>query len=146
MAHDEVFAARYAPPLLHVDTATPARIYDYLLGGKDNFAVDRQAAAALEQREPHARLIAAENRRFLQRVVTYLVAQAGIDQIIDLGSGLPTVDNVHQIAHRRNPSVRVVYVDHDPIVLAHARALLADNPRTTVVAAQASDPAAVLSH
>ncbi|GAA3726213.1 SAM-dependent methyltransferase [Salinactinospora qingdaonensis] len=149
MSHDPLANSGsdgYTPPLISADTPTPARIYDYLLGGKDNFAVDRDAARALEQHAPHSRALARENRRFLERVVRYLVAEAGIRQIIDLGSGLPTQDNVHQIAQRHAPETRVVYVDHDPIVLAHSQALLAENDRTAVITADIAESERIRSH
>ncbi|MBX9391861.1 SAM-dependent methyltransferase [Streptomonospora nanhaiensis] len=126
--------------------ATPARIYDTLLGGKDNYAVDREAARRILEREPNAQLIVKENRAFLRRVVSYLVGECGIRQIIDLGSGLPEQDNVHQVAQRIAPGTRVVYVDNDPIVLAHGRARLADNPDTAVVSADLRDADTVLHH
>ena len=109
-----------------VDVTKPsiARVYDYGLGGKDNFAVDREVADALVRVVPEAPLIAHANRAFLRRAVRYLVGEAGIRQIIDIGSGLPTQGNVHEIAQEVDRSTRVVYVDIDPIVLAHARALL----------------------
>jgi hypothetical protein len=131
------------PP--EIDTTVPsvARGYDYGLGGKNNFEVDRQGVDALVKAFPGALELGRANRRFLQRGVRYLVAEAGIKQIIDIGSGLPTVGNVHEIAHAIDPQVRVVYVDHDPIVLAHGRALLADNDTTTVIQADATDPESI---
>jgi SAM-dependent methyltransferase len=132
---------------MHTDRPTPARMYDYFLGGKDNFKVDRENAdkvsAALGATVTHD--IVWENRRFLQRAVRWL-AQAGIDQFIDLGAGLPTQGNVHEIAQQVNPEARVVYVDYDPIVLAHARALLVENHTTTVITADLRDPRSVLAH
>jgi hypothetical protein len=101
----------------------PARRYDYWLGGKDNLAVDRRSGDLIAERFPTIRTAARENRRFLQRAVTVL-AETGIDQFLDIGTGLPTAPNVHQIAHQINPHARVVYVDNSPLVLAHARALL----------------------
>ncbi len=109
-----------------VDVTVPsvARMYDHLLGGKDNFAADREAAAKLVELVPDAQKIARDNRDFLVRSVRFL-AQAGIAQFIDLGTGIPTSPNVHEIARQVVPEARVVYVDHDPVVLAHSRALLA---------------------
>jgi len=126
---------------------SPARIYDYFLGGKDHFAVDRQAAERViaAMGEAAGRAGAWENRRFLQRAVRLLV-EAGIDQFIDLGTGLPTQGNVHEIAQEVNPDARVVYVDNDPIVLAHGRALLARNQSTTVITADIRDPDSILGH
>ncbi|MBB4932807.1 O-methyltransferase involved in polyketide biosynthesis [Lipingzhangella halophila] len=134
------------PPDIPTDRPTPARIYDALLYGKDNYQVDRDAAARALTHEPNARLVVHENRAFLRRVVEYLVNEAGIRQIIDLGSGLPTQDNVHQVAHAIAPETRVVYVDNDPIVLAHGQALLADNPHTRVITADLRDVDTVLNH
>lgn len=130
-----------ATPPAQVDLTRPsiARVYDYVLGGKDHFEIDRQAAAALFTAVPEASRIAEDNRNQLRRAVTHLVEQAGIRQILDLGSGLPTSGNVHEIAHAVDPSVRVVYVDIDPIVLAHGRALLADDETTTVVTGDIRD-------
>ncbi|MFC0866277.1 SAM-dependent methyltransferase, partial [Sphaerimonospora cavernae] len=98
-------------------TANVARMYDYYLGGKDNYAIDRQCAQRVISTVPLAREIARANRAFLGRVVRYLAAEAGISQFIDIGAGLPTQDNVHQVAQRANPAARVVYVDNDPVVL-----------------------------
>ncbi|MEU9608130.1 SAM-dependent methyltransferase [Streptomyces sp. NPDC048057] len=113
-----------------IDTsrAHPARVYDFFLGGKDNFPADREAAKAALAAEPRGFLNVRHNRDFLRRAVTYLTAQAGIRQFLDVGTGLPTQENVHQIAQRIAPESRVVYVDNDPVVLAHARALLATGP------------------
>ncbi|MGW4638825.1 SAM-dependent methyltransferase [Sphaerisporangium sp. NPDC004334] len=130
-----------------IDPTTPsvARMYDYYLGGKDNFAADRAAAEQIIKLLPNARHVARENRAFLGRAVRHL-AGLGIDQFIDIGAGLPTRENVHQVAQARAPRSRVVYVDNDPIVLVHARALLADNPQTTVVEGDLRDPKAITEH
>jgi len=126
--------ARSGPEPGIIDTSVPhpARIYDYLLGGTDNFDVDRSAAdrafAAFPDGLPGARANALANRRFLVRVVRFLVAEAGIRQFLDIGSGVPTANNVHQVAQRVAPETRVLYVDHDPIVLAHAHQLLESTP------------------
>ncbi|PYC88299.1 SAM-dependent methyltransferase [Streptomyces tateyamensis] len=122
-----------------------ARVYDYLLGGKDNFPADRIVAQRIEETLPEVQLGVRAQRAVLRRVVRYLVGEAGLRQLLDLGSGLPTADNVHQIAHSVDPATRVVYVDNDPVVLTHARALLADNPQTVVVAGDLRDPAALLT-
>lgn len=131
-----------------VDFSKPsvARIYDYALGGKDNLEVDRQTAEAVLAESPDAFQIAIENRAFLTRVVHALAADHGIRQFIDLGSGLPTQNNVHQVAQRIAPASRVVYVDNDPVVLAHGRALLVDNEQTTVITADMRDPDGILGH
>jgi SAM-dependent methyltransferase len=105
-----------------------ARIYDWLIGGKDHYAADREAGGRLVAAVPGARQAARDNRAFLARVTRYLAAEAGIAQFIDIGSGLPGPLAVHEVARQAQPGARVVYVDHDPVVVAHARALLADRP------------------
>ena len=114
-----------APEGVDITVPNAARMYDYYLGGKDNFAVDRAAAEAVLSVAPEMRAAAHSGRALVRRVVTHMVAERGIGQIIDLGSGLPTADNVHDIAHEIDPSVRVVYVDRDDVVCNHGRALLA---------------------
>jgi len=130
-----------------VDVTRPsiARIYDYLLFGKDNFAVDRAAADKLMQSPLHLRRIALANRAFLVRAVGFL-AEQGISQYLDLGSGLPTSPSVHEVAREVIPAARVVYVDHDPIVVAHNDALLATGDGVTTIRADMRDPDAVLGH
>jgi SAM-dependent methyltransferase len=120
-----------------------ARTYDYLLGGKDNFAVDRALADKFIHDLPGSRQIAYDNRGALVRAIRELVSNARVKQFIDLGSGLPTADNVHQVAQRYDPEAKVVYVDNDPIVLAHGRALLAENDNTTVIQADLREPKAI---
>ena len=134
------------PP--EIDTTKPsvARVYDYMLGGKDNFEVDRQMAAKVLELVPDAPNGGKVNRAFLRRAVTFLAAEVGLRQFIDFGSGLPTQGNVHEIAQAVDPEIRVVYVDNDPIVLAHGRALLATNDVTTVIQADIRDPEAILNH
>ncbi|GAA0981050.1 SAM-dependent methyltransferase [Acrocarpospora macrocephala] len=122
-----------------------ARMYDYYLGGKDNFAADREAAEHVLSIMPYVRDFTRDNRAFLSRSVR-LIANAGVRQFLDIGSGLPTRENVHQVAQQTAPDSRVVYVDNDPIVLAHGRALLAENPLTTVVQADLREPKAILDH
>lgn len=112
----------------------PARLYDYLLGGSHNFPVDREAATAMLSAAPEVADAARANRAFLARTVR-TVADAGINQFLDLGSGIPTAGNVHEVAHRSNPAARVVYVDIDPVAVAHARAIVADDERVGVVKA-----------
>jgi SAM-dependent methyltransferase len=119
------------------------RIYDYYLGGKDNLAVDREIAARVAQAQPLVVAGVRANRAFVRRAVAFL-AGSGIDQLVDLGSGLPTADNVHAVASRINPDARVAYVDNDPVVLVHARALLAGSPRTIVVEGDIREPEAIL--
>jgi SAM-dependent methyltransferase len=132
---------------LDLDPTTPnvARMYDYFLGGKDNFRADREAAAKVTEALPNVAAVARTNREFLQRTVRY-VAECGVDQFLDLGSGLPTQGNVHEIAQAVHPHARVVYVDKDPVVTSHAQALLASDERTTAVRADMRDPEAVLNH
>lgn len=133
-----------------IDTtkAHPARMYDYLLGGKDHFEADRAAISSLLKAVPTARTGARENRAFLGRAVRYLAEEAGIRQFLDIGTGLPTANNVHEVAQAIVPEARVVYADNDPIVLAHARALLTSHPagRTAYIDADLHDPQAILGH
>ena len=131
-----------------VDTNTPniARIYDYHLGGNANFAVDRAAGDELAQAFPDQLAYCRANRGFLWRAVRTLVDEHDIDQFLDLGSGVPTVGNVHEIAHQRNPTARVAYVDVEPIAVSHARQLLGpDEHRVTSTEADVCEPAAVLA-
>jgi hypothetical protein len=135
------------PGGIDTTTANPARIYDALLGGKDHYPVDRAAADAILKAAPQARQGARENRAFLQRTVRFLAAEAGIRQFLDIGTGLPTQGNVHQVAHLVAADARVVYVDHDPVVHVHANALLANNSPTTVaVLADLREPEAILDN
>lgn len=140
--------AKGDPTSQGIDVSNPsiARAYDFFLGGKDNFAADREMAALACQVTPDGPEAAQANRSFLRRVVRYLVEEAGIRQFLDIGSGLPTQGNVHEVAHEIDPKAQVVYVDNDPIVLAHGRALLADNQTTTVVTADLRRPDEILRH
>ncbi|MFC7528333.1 SAM-dependent methyltransferase [Actinoplanes sp. GCM10030250] len=113
---------------LDTGVAHPARRYNYWLGGKDNFAADRESGDLLAKSYPAARIAARANRAFLQRAVGYLAREAGLRQFLDVGTGLPTADNTHEVAQRIAPESRIVYVDHDPMVMAHARALLTSTP------------------
>jgi hypothetical protein len=133
-------------PEFDTSKATIARVYDALLGGKDNFAADREGAATYLKYVPDAGRCAIDNRDALVKGVRYLVREAGIDQFLDIGSGLPTVKNTHQTAQEINPEARVVYVDNDPIVLAHGRALLATNNTTTVITADLRQPKSILDN
>jgi hypothetical protein len=130
-----------------IDQSHPsiARVYDAILRGKDNFAVDRAVAEQAHRAFPDGGEAAFINRRLLGRAVRFMARQ-GVDQFLDLGSGLPTVQNTHQIAQSVNPKARVVYVDNDPIVLAHGRALLAENEHTTVVTADLREPGMILAN
>ncbi|TVZ06364.1 SAM-dependent methyltransferase [Trebonia kvetii] len=114
-------------PPFDTSVANQARIYDYLLGGKDNYEADRAAVDAVLKIAPELGFTARENRAFLGRAVRYLAAHAGIRQFLDIGTGIPTAGNTHQVAQAVAPEARVVYVDYDPVVLAHARALLKSN-------------------
>lgn len=131
-----------------IDTDTPniARVYDFLIGGKDNFAVDRQVAEMALAIAPDGPKTARANRMFLQRVVHYLAAQAGIRQFLDIGSGLPSHGNVHEIAQQVDAGAPVVYVDNDPVVLVHGRAMLATNPSTTVIQGDIRRPEEILGN
>jgi hypothetical protein len=128
-----------------VDPTLPsvARIYDYLIGGKDNYAADRTAARQFVELVPEVPKIARANRDFLVRCVRFL-AQAGVRQFIDLGAGIPTSPNVHEVARQAQPGAHVVYVDHDPVVLAHGRALLATDDGVAVIRADLREPDQVL--
>jgi S-adenosyl methyltransferase len=132
-----------------IDTSRPhpARLYDYYLGGKNHFAADREMADKVVAAVPGVRTGPRENRAFLGRAVRYLAEEAGIRQFLDIGTGLPTTGNVHEVAQSVDPSCRVVYVDNDPLVLAHARALLTSTPegRTAYIHADLRSPADILS-
>jgi hypothetical protein len=133
---------------MHYDTSVAhiARVYDYWLGGKDNFAADREAAEQAIEVNPDIVLTARANRAFLARAVRYLAGEAGIRQFLDIGTGIPTNGNTHEIAQSIAPQCRVVYVDHDPIVLSHARALLSSRPegRTDYLDADLREPRKIL--
>ena len=133
---------------ISIDASTPnvARIYDYLLGGKDNFRADREAARRLLEAIPDAGAIARDNRSFLARVVRYLVTEGGIRQFLDLGCGLPTQANVHQLAQGVVPGVCVVYADNDPMVASHGEALLASGDQVAMVLSDLRQPTTILTH
>ncbi|GGK66258.1 hypothetical protein Sme01_11000 [Sphaerisporangium melleum] len=122
-----------------------ARVYDYFMGGKDNFAADREAARKALELAPELPMMCREGRRFLDRVVRHLAAQ-GIRQFVDVGCGLPTQGNTHEIAQAAAPGSRVVYVDNDPVVVAHARALLETTENTAVINADMRTPEQILGH
>ncbi|SEG64187.1 S-adenosyl methyltransferase [Nonomuraea solani] len=138
--------AEHAPPGIDPKTPSIARVYDYFLGGKDNFEADRRVAEEALKIAPDAREAGRANRTFLRRAVHHMAAEAGIRQFLDLGSGLPTRGNVHEIAQAVAPDARVVYVDNDPVVLAHGRALLATDDVTKVVGGDVRRPAEILEH
>jgi S-adenosyl methyltransferase len=122
-----------------------ARVYDYLLGGKNNFTADREIGDQIIARLPEVQVGVQAQRAVLGRVVRYLVGEASVKQLLDVGSGLPTSDNVHEIAQRTAPGTRVVYVDNDPVVLAHARAILSDEASTFAERGDLLDPASIVS-
>lgn len=135
-----------APPP-DLDTSRPniARVYDYWLGGKDNFEADRQEAERLLQINPDLGRLARENRLFLRRAVHWLATDCGIRQFIDVGSGLPTVSNTHEVAQAAVPDCKVAYVDKDPVVVVHAGALLADGRDVIAIRGNAAEPAAIMA-
>jgi SAM-dependent methyltransferase len=128
-----------------LERPSAARIYDYLLGGFYNFDVDRAAAQKITEVLPDMPLFMQANRAFLRRAVRFLTGQ-GIDQFLDLGSGIPTVGNVHEIAQKANPSARVVYVDNEPVAVTHSRTILQGNPNATVIQADMRRPEVILGH
>ncbi|TQS42964.1 SAM-dependent methyltransferase [Cryptosporangium phraense] len=136
------------PVFAGIDTTVPhsARRYNYWLGGKDHFAVDRESGEQMAAVFPTARVWAVQNRAYLRRVVTYLAREAGIRQFLDVGTGLPTADNTHEVAQRIAPESRVVYVDNDPLVMTHARALLTSTRQglTSYLEADLRNPAVIL--
>src|SRR5689334_2759493 len=136
-----------ALPGIDTSRAHPARVYDYWLGGKDNFAADREAAELALQAYPQLAQAVQANRKFLARAVRYLTAEAGIRQFLDIGTGIPAADNTHQVAQREAPDSRIVYVDNDPIVLLHAQALLKSTPQGACdyIQADLHDPDAILA-
>ena len=135
-----------AAPTFDTGVPHPARVYNAILGGKDNYAADRAAAEATIRAFPGNAMAARANRAFLARAVRYLAAEAGIRQFLDIGTGLPSADNTHEVAQAAAPGCRVVYVDNDPIVLAHARALLtsAEPGATSYIEADLRDPGKIL--
>lgn len=138
----EPTAGLFGTPRINVRVPHPARRYDYWLGGKDNFEADRKSGDAIAEIWPAIRTAARENRFFLQRAVRYAAGRCGIRQFLDIGTGLPTANNTHEVAQAIDPTCRVVYVDNDPLVLAHARALLTSAPegKTAYVDADVRHP------
>ncbi|MFC7484110.1 SAM-dependent methyltransferase [Luedemannella flava] len=135
-----------APPGVDATRPSVARVYDFFLGGKDNFAIDREVGKMALKITPDGPAAGQANRAFLRRVVRYLVVEAGIRQFIDVGSGLPTQGNVHEVAGAYAPDARVIYVDNDPMVLAHGRALLDNATTATVIQADVKQPQSILEH
>ena len=137
--------ATWIPETVPPDKPNASRIYDYLLGGYHNFEIDRLAGDRVVEIYPDSRLSSQACRAFLRRVVNYLTEQ-GIDQFLDIGSGIPTVGNVHEVAQQAIPDASVVYVDIDPTAVAHSRAILKDNPNATALQGDARWPDKILSH
>ncbi|HEU5029845.1 MAG TPA: SAM-dependent methyltransferase [Spirillospora sp.] len=132
------------PPGFDTSVAHPARVYDYWLGGTDNFPADRELGDAMVRAIPALPAMARANRSFMERVTRHLV-ESGVTQFLDIGSGIPTSPNLHEIARRIDPSVRVVYVDHDPLVAEHSRALLEDVPGVAYVHGDLTEPERILA-
>lgn len=135
----------WVPTIVDTTVASGARTYDYLLGGSHNFAADRTMAEQVESAVPGIRAAARLNRAFLARAVRFMIG-AGIRQFLDIGSGIPTVGNVHEIAQREDPACRVVYVDRDPIAVAHSELMLNGNRRAAMVEADMREPGSILDH
>ena len=133
------------PPGIDTGKANTARVYDYWLGGSNNFLADQDAARAMLAVDPTLRAAVRANRAFLGRAVRYLAGQAGIRQFLDIGSGIPTERNVHEVAQEIAPDSRVVYVDSDEVAVAHSRLLLQDNPAATVIQADLREPEKILA-
>ncbi|ASR37275.1 hypothetical protein BAY61_22305 [Prauserella marina] len=131
-----------------IDETVPsvARVYDAFLGGKDNYEADREVFRQIDAVAPQMKDLARSGRRWLIRMTRYLAREAGMTQFLDCGAGLPTAENTHTVAQRENPEARVVYVDNDPVVAAHGRALLEENDRTHLVMADLTEPEALFSH
>jgi S-adenosyl methyltransferase len=143
---------RSISPLMNEFALNPAvpnvaRMYDYMLGGKDNYAADRDAVDEMLSRSPDARTLATDNRGFLRRAVRFLAGEAGITQFVDIGAGLPTTENTHEAAHSVAPGARVLYVDNDPVVITHASAILAKSSKgVSVLNADLRQPWRILTH
>jgi SAM-dependent methyltransferase len=134
----------WVPPGTDTGKANIARVYDWWIGGTHNFRADQDAARALIAVEPNMRAMARANRAFLGRAVRFLAAEAGVRQFLDIGSGIPTEQNVHQVAQGTAPGSRVVYVDNDDVVVGHSKLMLEGNPEATVIQADLRDPASIL--
>jgi SAM-dependent methyltransferase len=135
----------WVPPGVDTQRANVARVYDYWLGGRHNFLADQDLGRAIAAVEPNVRAIAQANRSFVGRAVRFLAA-SGIQQFIDIGSGIPTQGNVHEVAQRANPAARVAYVDIDPVAIAHSKAILAKNENATIIDADLRDPEKIVGH
>jgi len=135
-----------APVYIDTTKASIARVYDAFLNGKDNYEIDREVLRRVQQVAPEAAQLAWDNREFLIRVTRFIASQTGVTQYLDCGSGLPTAENTHQVAQRIEPDSRVVYIDNDPVVLAHGRALLEENDQTHFVSADIFKPSKVINN
>ncbi|MGH3783175.1 MAG: SAM-dependent methyltransferase [Pseudonocardiaceae bacterium] len=133
------------PAYIDTTKASIARVYDAFLNGKDNYEIDREVLRQLQKVAPEAIRLGGDNRDFLIRVTRFIASQTGITQFLDCGSGLPTAENTHQVAQRIQPEARVVYIDNDPVVLAHGRALLEENDQTHFSAADIFEPEQILN-
>jgi hypothetical protein len=145
MAEGSSQEGRHALADIDITKPNVARVYDYFVGGKDNFTADREFANNVIEHAPKAPVAAQNNREFLRRVVRFLAADAGITQFLDVGSGLPTQGNVSEIAHEVNPEAHVVYVDNDPMVYIHSKALLADASTVEIINADIRRPEEILT-
>jgi hypothetical protein len=134
------------PPYIDVSKASVARVYDAFLNGKDNYEIDREVLRRIQQVAPEATQLGWDNREFLIRASRFIASQTGVTQYLDCGSGLPTAENTHQVVQRIQPDARVVYVDNDPVVMAHGRALLEENDNTHLVGADIFEPRKVLDN
>ena len=135
----------WVPPGTDTGKANIARVYDWWIGGSHNFRADQDTARSLVAVEPNIRAMAKANRAFLGRAVRFLAGEAGIRQFLDIGSGIPTEQNVHQVARQAAPGSRVVYVDNDDVAVGHSRLILDGNPDTAVIHADARDPASIIA-
>jgi hypothetical protein len=138
-------AADWVPAGVNRDQASIARVYDYLLGGDHNLPVDQELGRSLAAVDPNVALLARANRAFLRRAVRF-GSQAGISQFLDIGSGIPTEGNVHEVAQQASPAARVVYADIDPAAVAHSRVILAGNPGAAIIEGDLRQPGAILGH
>lgn len=139
-------APEVVPVYIDTSKASIARVYDAFLNGKDNYEIDREVLRRVQQVAPEATQLGWDNREFLIRVTRFIARQTTITQYLDCGSGLPTAENTHQVAQRIQPDSRVVYVDNDPVVLAHGRALLEENDQTHFVSADIFQPEEILKN
>lgn len=146
MSSTEMASPEAAPVYIDTTKASIARVYDAFLNGKDNYEIDREVLRRVQQVAPEASQLAWDNREFLIRVTRFIASQTGVTQYLDCGSGLPTAENTHQVAQRISPDSVVVYIDNDPVVLAHGRALLEENDQTHFVSADIFKPDEVLSN